>query len=279
MVKSNRESSFGDRLRRRIAYGTISVLGATGLAACGPSVSAEKPPVTASPSATPSPSETGTPTPVPSETAPSTDAISEQLMSDAVDATKFATYPREARVDAGLYVVDQMRETLDNVELFDADLPNGENLWDNNPVDSPLDKQSSFEKINNQNLFFQQLITSQRAKAGSNIIDQNKALKVAYSTVIDTKDSEAKNWEETIPKLPNGEIAKFSTKGLNYKIPKNQELVKTPFTLEDGTETTKVTGVINVDKDNYIVTYVFQDVPQLGEGKGVWLKTSTELQK
>jgi hypothetical protein len=55
--------------------------------------------------------------------------------------------------------------------------------------------------------------------------------------------------------------------------------VKAPFTFDDGTKTTKVTGVVNIDGDNYIHTFAFQPVPQLGEGKGVWLDLSTEMQK
>jgi hypothetical protein len=61
MVKSYSELSFGERLKRVVAIGTLGALGTTGIAACGPSASAEKVPAattTTGATETPSPSVT-----------------------------------------------------------------------------------------------------------------------------------------------------------------------------------------------------------------------------
>ncbi len=271
---------------RLMKSSAIVALGVLSLTACGDrDASAEHKTDTpsATASATPGATETSTPTPTETptatETAPSTDAISEQLMSDSIDATRLATYPRQARVDAGLYVVNDMRDTFIDIDLFTAELPDGTVLWDNNPFDKPLDLTSSFEAAYNQNIFYQQLITSRRASADSRELDQDKAMKIAYAFTAEPNNSAAIDWEETIPNIKDGEIMKFSTETAAYTLPKNQEVVKAPFTFDDGTNTTKVTGVVRIDGDNYIHTFAFQPAPQLGEGKGVWLDVSSEMQK
>lgn len=90
MVKNN-ELSLGDRLRRGIAIGTLGVLGATGLAACGPSASAEKGPENTTPvataSATPGASETTTSAPAETSTSPEAGSTSPELQALAASVT------------------------------------------------------------------------------------------------------------------------------------------------------------------------------------------------
>ena len=91
MVKNN-ELSLGDRLRRGIAIGTLGMLGATGIAACGPAANAEKAPdkttaPVATASATPGASETTTSAPAETTTSPEADSTSPELQALAASVT------------------------------------------------------------------------------------------------------------------------------------------------------------------------------------------------
>ena len=247
-----------------------------------PAATGEATPGQTTPSASPS-EVVATPTPSESSSSPesyTTDPISEQLMSDAVTPDEFATYPQEARVKAGLSVIASMRDSWKGIDLFTADLPDGTNLWDNNPIDMPLDQYSSFEAAYFQNIFFQQLVAGQRANETGNAIDVNNAVKLSYAFSVDTESGVADMIGNYVKNGTKTEISRFSTETLaTTKFPDNHPATKEKSVDASGKEVTTMTGTIRDQGDLFTLSYQYVPVPELGADKGVWINTGIKKQQ